>query len=42
LAKCRVGKKGGLLYPHPFSIGWWLQPGLKGGSLVPVEATNRD
>jgi hypothetical protein len=20
-----------LLYPHPFSPGWWLQPGLKGG-----------
>ena len=24
-----------------FSTGWWLQPVLKGGSLVPVHGTNR-
>jgi hypothetical protein len=44
-AKCRLGRRRGAvryIYPHPFSPGWWLQPGLKTfGRRFPVSALAR-
>jgi hypothetical protein len=36
------GKGKQILYRKLISPGWYHQPGLKGGSLVPVGDTNRD